>query len=559
MGAVVPLAEGDLGQPEDGRTALDRALQELQREKWRAHAHARLASAVATGVGVDGLSAELLGVFCEVLRAGAGALCVPEGDHLRACAAHGVARDALQDRAIALPAHCAAGASSGAPSLQRATFETTAHEALFEGDVANVWAMPLHAGGRLLGVAYFAGLAGTEPTPDEAALLEALAPNAANALLERTSVAELERAVASRDDVLSVVAHDLQNPINVISIAANMLMQRSPDSSTRRSLERIIRGAQRAARMIRDLQEVNAIETGRFSIQRRRLEPADLLLAALESQQSLAADASVILASDISPELPLIEADEERLLEVLENLIGNAVKFTNAGGSITVGATHRERVIEVWVKDSGSGIAPEELPHIFDRFWQAKKSVRRGTGLGLTICRAIVQAHGGEIRAESIVGVGTTVYFTVPIASVPNVTAEPAVANILLVDDRPENLVALSAILERPDYRLVTATSGEEALRLALREHFAVALIDIAMPGMSGLEVAVHLKDLERSRDIPIIFITAFGDDPEEIHRAYSAGGADYLVKPLDVEIVRKKVAVFVDLSRKRQKSERAG
>jgi CheY-like chemotaxis protein len=113
-------------------------------------------------------------------------------------------------------------------------------------------------------------------------------------------------------------------------------------------------------------------------------------------------------------------------------------------------------------------------------------------------------------------------------------------------------LLALKVILERPEYHLVTATTGEEALGLALRETFAVALIDIAMPGMDGLEVAVHLKELERSRDIPIIFITAFGDDPEEIHRAYSAGGADYLVKPLDAEIVRKKVAVFVDLTKRR-------
>ena len=131
-------------------------------------------------------------------------------------------------------------------------------------------------------------------------------------------------------------------------------------------------------------------------------------------------------------------------------------------------------------------------------------------------------------------------------------TTAPEQVSLLLVDDRPENLLALKVILERPEYRLVTATTGDEALGLALRETFAVALIDIAMPGMDGLEVAVHLKELERSRDIPIIFITAFVDDPEEIHRAYSAGGADYLVKPLDAEIVRKKVAVFVDLPKRR-------
>jgi CheY-like chemotaxis protein len=144
------------------------------------------------------------------------------------------------------------------------------------------------------------------------------------------------------------------------------------------------------------------------------------------------------------------------------------------------------------------------------------------------------------------------VTFTIPSLPERKKSAVVKSANILLVDDRPENLIALEAILERPEYRLIKATSGEEALSVALREPFAVALIDVAMPEMNGLEVAVHLKALERSRDIPIIFITAFGNDPEEIHRAYSAGGADYLVKPLDPEIVRKKVAVFVDLSRRR-------
>ncbi len=284
------------------------------------------------------------------------------------------------------------------------------------------------------------------------------------------------------------------------------------------------------------------------------MEVADVILAALDSQQSLTASASVILATDLSPELPAIHADEERLLEVLENLVGNAVKFTGRGGTVTVGANTRDGEILIWVKDSGSGIAPEQLPHLYDRFWQATKKDRRGTGLGLTICKAIVEVHGGRIWAESTVGVGTTMFFTIPAAR----RAEPKVAstevsNILLVDDRNEHLLSLKAILARPEYRLMTAQSGEQALSLALRMPFDVVLLDIAMPGMNGLEVAVALKELERSRDIPIIFITAFGDDPEEIHRAYAAGGADYLVKPLDAEIVRKKVAVFVDLSRRRQ------
>jgi CheY-like chemotaxis protein len=164
-----------------------------------------------------------------------------------------------------------------------------------------------------------------------------------------------------------------------------------------------------------------------------------------------------------------------------------------------------------------------------------------------------VEAHGGKIWAETKLGKGTSLFFTIPATSRVRSKGASEPTKILIVDDRPENLLALKAILDRPDYRLVTASSGAEALGLALREEFSVALIDIAMPIMNGLEVAVHLKELERSRDIPIIFVTAFGDDPQEIHRAYSAGGADYLVKPLNAEIVRKKVAVFVDLSRRRR------
>jgi len=392
-----------------------------------------------------------------------------------------------------------------------------------------------------------------KPRPEVQSDLEREAPRNAEAEVAelRRTVERLEEAVRSRDTVLSVVAHDLRNPLGVISIAANTLLQRLPGPSSRRPVERIIRSAQRADRMVRDLLAISAIETGQLSLDAKPTGTADLLFAAVESQQNVAAEASIIIGTDLSPEVPPIQADEERILEVLENLVGNALKFTGQRGSITVGAARKDDKVAIWVKDSGAGIAPEQMPHIFDRFWQAKKKERRGMGLGLSISKAIVEAHGGQIWAESTLGMGTTVFFTIPAAPERPIKRRGEVANILLVDDRPENLLSLKAILERPDYHLVTARSGEEALALVLRERFSVALIDIAMPGMNGLEVAQHLKELERSSSIPIIFVTAFGNDPEEIHRAYAAGGADYLVKPLDPEIVRKKVAVFVELSRR--------
>ena len=124
--------------------------------------------------------------------------------------------------------------------------------------------------------------------------------------------------------------------------------------------------------------------------------------------------------------------------------------------------------------------------------------------------------------------------------------------NILIVDDMPEKLLVYRTVLEELGQNLVFVRSGPEALKQVLQRDFAVILMDVSMPEMDGLETAALIRQRKKSAHTPIIFITAFGDDPQEIHRAYSAGGADYLVKPLDPEIVRKKVAVFVDLSRRR-------
>jgi len=129
--------------------------------------------------------------------------------------------------------------------------------------------------------------------------------------------------------------------------------------------------------------------------------------------------------------------------------------------------------------------------------------------------------------------------------------------NLLLVDDKAANLVALKAILKDSGYRLLTATSGEEALKIALREQLAVILLDVVMPGMDGFAVARHLKDLERTRHVPILFLTALATDVQQIYRAYDVGAVDYIIKPLDSEVVRKKVAVFVNMVRQREQIEK--
>jgi signal transduction histidine kinase/ActR/RegA family two-component response regulator len=541
---------------EDERRSHVRAVADADKQRRLALALDRFASAVVADSAVDDLLQRLLEIFVDVAAVDVGVLRLRDADRLVSKAAIGVEEEVVAGFSIAL--EDALPRQSSPDGVAFAPVQSTepcggAH--IQQKGVRELYCIPLSNGDDLVAVAYLGVRTPRAMANDAQQLLRGLSSRASAAIARRIEIERLREGVRSRDAILGVVAHDLRNPINVIALAANSLLQRMPESSARKPLDRILRGAHRADRLIQDLLEINTIEAGRFSIETRIVETADTILAALESQQSLAANASIIMASDISPELPSIEADEERLLEVLENLVGNAIKFTPAGGTVTVGASARKREVLFWVKDSGCGIPQDQLPHLFDRFWQASKMDRRGTGLGLTICKAIVEAHGGRIWPETKVGEGTTMFFTIPAGSDSPRAQAVEVADILLVDDRPENLLSLKAILDRPDYRLVTATSGEEALRIVLREQFSVALIDIAMPRMSGLEVAMHLKELDRTRHIPIIFITAFGDDPQEIHRAYSAGGADYLVKPLDSEIVRKKVAVFVDLSRRRHSS----
>ena len=507
---------------------------------------------------LDGFAHAVLDIVVRGLRLEAALLLAREGEVLRVAAAAGLGADVGALAPVALDAHSWPAAGTGLVPVPPEAIPRLLPAVPVRW--RSLHGLPLWHRDALRGVLILASASDRNPGLVETELLRAVGEALGPELLKRQEDAALRAGVRAREEALAIVAHDLRNPLHAIAVGVSTLLPRISEPTLRRPVERIQRSALRMERLLQDLLDIHAIEGGHFTVSRGEVAPTAVILTALESQQSLAGQTSVIINTDVAPELPPIDADEERVLQVLENLVGNALKFTPPGGVVTVGA--RRASESGWVlfsvRDNGPGISAEHLPRVFDRFWQAQASDRRGSGLGLAICKAIVEAHGGRIWVESQPGKGAGFFFTLPTASEKDdptpVSVEPA--SILLVDDKVENLTALAAILDLSDYRLVTATSGEEALRLALRERFATALIDVAMPRMNGFEVATHMKALERSRHIPIIFITAFGEDPEEIHRAYAAGGADYLVKPLDPEIVRKKVAVFVELSRKRHEVE---
>jgi signal transduction histidine kinase len=234
-------------------------------------------------------------------------------------------------------------------------------------------------------------------------------------------------AAAAGKEVLEIVSHDLRNPIHTIGMAADLMLD-SPER--RRQYDRTVaiikRSTSRMQRLVQDLLDVTKLEKSALAIEVAPISVETLLSQAKDELGPLAQERNLEFTCSSEGALPKVVADPGRILQVLSNLVGNAVKFTPAGGRIVISAALVGDKVKFAVIDTGPGIPPEQVARVFGRFWQARPSDRRGLGLGLTIAKSIVEAHGGEIGVESIVGEGTTFWFTVP-------TAATNLANSLLL------------------------------------------------------------------------------------------------------------------------------
>jgi PAS domain S-box-containing protein len=292
--------------------------------------------------------------------------------------------------------------------------------ALHAAEIRSVVAVPLMAQTRILGAM---ALISSSPAriygPADVRLAEQLAQRAALSITNARLFREAHSATKARDDVLGVVAHDLRNPLSAILLQAAALQRRSDDPNLTRSIAAIERSARRMDRLIHDLLDITRMEAGELSVAPRRLPARQLVVDACEAQRSLVADAGHHLRLELPPTLPDVWADRDRLLQVFENLIGNAAKFTRPGGRIVVGAAPRDGDVLFWVADTGCGIPAEDLPYLFDRFWQARKEEGRSAGLGLSIVKSVVESHCGRVWVESTPGKGSAFYFTVPTIARP--------------------------------------------------------------------------------------------------------------------------------------------
>jgi signal transduction histidine kinase len=261
---------------------------------------------------------------------------------------------------------------------------------------------------------------GQEFDESDHAILTQLAQLAAVALENARLFRAAQDATRARDDLVAIVSHDLRNPVHTIHMAASFLLDIAPADDrrvqARRQLEVIQRSATRANRLIQDLLDVARIQAGGLAVDPVPVDVRSLVTEAMEAATPLAGASSLKVTCDVGTSMPAVASDRERVLQVFANLIGNAIKFTPKGGEIRLLTCLENAEVRFTVADSGPGIPPEHLDHVFDRYWQAKSTAKLGTGLGLSIAKGIVEAHGGRIWVESPPNSGAQFNFTLPVA-----------------------------------------------------------------------------------------------------------------------------------------------
>ena len=361
-----------------------------------------------------------------------------------------------------------------------------------------------------------------------------------------------EFADRAKSDFLAAMSHDIRTPLNVILGMEEVLAEGELNDEQRDYL-RLMRGAGETLQaLINDILDISKIEAGQLSLEEVAFNPSDLLLGSVEIFAPSAREKGLALSATVDPELPAaVFGDPQRIRQILINLIGNAVKFTDQGALEITAAPAGPSRITFRVRDCGIGIPPEKLEEIFRPFSQADRSTTRrfgGTGLGLTICRRLVDLMAGEIGVESKPGEGSTFHFTLPLpaaqgASTVAVTrhaprpprAEGPPRHILLVDDSDDNRRLVEAYLKHTDHRITEAASGVEALERFDEERFDLVLMDLQMPEMDGYSATGEIRRREARGErtpTPVVALTAHATE-SDVRHAMAAGCDHYLTKPI--------------------------
>jgi signal transduction histidine kinase len=367
--------------------------------------------------------------------------------------------------------------------------------------------------------------------------------------------AEAEAANAAKDRFLAMLSHELRTPLTPI-IYAVALLEKDPDcpAHIREAAATIRRNVAAETRLIDDLLDLARIRSGKLALETEFTDAHAILREAIATCFADGGQGVAKRVEQIQAENSRLEADPARLRQVFCNLLNNAVKFTPAEGTIFIRTANAGDRLHVEVTDTGAGIEPHKLTRIFDAFEQAATSSRAGLGLGLAICKALVELHGGTIEARSA-GPGTGASFIVKLPcadyAISDGSSDPAAASrsgsirILLVDDHTDTVESLRPLLTQEGYEVCTANTIAQALEIAKVCEFDVLISDIGLPDGDGTELLARLKSEQNPRPIGIA-LSGFGMD-EDRKRSRKAGFAEHLTKPVDFAVLQKAITRLAD------------
>ncbi|HKG96887.1 MAG TPA: ATP-binding protein, partial [Pyrinomonadaceae bacterium] len=428
-------------------------------------------------------------------------------------------------------------------------------------------AVPLMREGRWVASLWASDDQPREWTNEEVSLLKMVAERTWTAVEKLRAEVERERLLQSeqeardaaekanklKDEFLATLSHELRNPLNVI-LGYSELLLRMPEIEQSPRLaqmgEALKRNAQSQSQLINDLLDLSRLQRGKIALHHETVSLPAIIDSAVETVRADAAAKDIDVRVNVSDQLLLVDGDRLRLQQIAWNLLNNAVKFTPPGGTIEIRLSGEGESAVLTVADTGQGIDPAFLPHVFEMFRQADSSrIRRhgGMGIGLALVQQLAQLHNGTVSAESE-GTGKGSRFTVRLPLTreaqkpsPSLGSSPvelgvlAETDLLVVDDSEDTIAMLEQLLKTGGASVTTATNGADALRLAREREFDLILSDISMPEMDGFEFLRRLRKIEGRQDVPVVAITGFGRNAD-IERARAAGFYSHLTKPLNLQ-----------------------
>ncbi|KQO15736.1 hybrid sensor histidine kinase/response regulator [Paenibacillus sp. Leaf72] len=413
-----------------------------------------------------------------------------------------------------------------------------------------------------------------------------------NARENRDLNKQLQKADKIKDQFLANTSHELRTPLHgIMNIAYNVVTKEKTRlaKSSLEDMQLLITISRRMSQLLGDLLDVARLQEQRIVLQREPLSIQAIAPGVIAMLQFMKEHKPINLHMDISESLPLVLADEKRLVQILYNLLHNALKYTEEG-SITVSAEMRDKQAIIHISDTGLGIDKETQEKIFLPYEQGSFGISdgQGIGLGLSICKQLVELHGGALTVRSELGKGSVFSFNLPLADeaklplakfpkpsgqVPEIIEEtPAgfllphhfsgemeaaatlapllkeeFAHILAVDDDPINLNVLASILSTEPYTLTTARSGREALQLLGTRQWDLLIADVMMPQMSGYELTQKVREQFSMSELPVLLLTARSQQAD-IYTGFSAGASDYVTKPVDALELKYRIRALIAL-----------